>query len=305
MYIGNGHYCYSNSTAMFLSSIGENVSPQLVEILTGVGLGAMIENEKNLYFSMRDPDDGINYALNILGFTAEEHQQASDLDDPFPLLKQQIKQNPVILGPLDMVELTYHPNHKNLNGSDHYVLGYQMDNENIYVQDPAGFPFVPLSLDQFKKAWMAERIPYRKGINKYWSTAKKVVTLDNNEIYERAIDYFKRTYREFEKVDIGLIGREAICFYADQLLNASITADTIGHTTFFLFQLSARRANDYAVYFKGRHSHLSVLKTEQAKVFGMCHSMSVNKDWKGISEKLMKLADLEDNFRLEILKVGY
>lgn len=305
MYIGNGHYCYSNSTAMFLSSIGENVSPQLVEILTGVGLGAMIENEKNLYFSMRDPDDGINYALNILGFTAEEHQQASDLDDPFPLLKQQIKQNPVILGPLDMGELTYHPNHKNLKGSDHYVLGYQMDNENIYVQDPAGFPFVPLSLDQFKKAWMAERIPYRKGINKYWSTAKKVVTLDNNEIYERAIDYFKRTYREFEKVDIGLIGREAICFYADQLLNASITADTIGHTTFFLFQLSARRANDYAVYFKGRHSHLSVLKTEQAKVFGMCHSMSVNKDWKGISEKLMKLADLEDNFRLEILKVGY
>lgn len=98
MYIGNGHYCYSNSTAMFLSSIGENVSPQIVEILTGVGLGAMIENEKNLYFSMRDPDDGINYALNILGFTAEEHQQARDLDDPFPLLKQQIKQNPVILG---------------------------------------------------------------------------------------------------------------------------------------------------------------------------------------------------------------
>lgn len=123
---------------------------------------------------MRDPDDGINYALNILGFTAEEHQQASDLDDPFPLLKQQIKQNPVILGPLDMGELTYHPNHKNLNGSDHYVLGYQMDNENIYVQDPAGFPFVPLSLDQFKKAWMAERIPYRKGINKYWSTAKRL-----------------------------------------------------------------------------------------------------------------------------------
>lgn len=305
VYIGNGHYCYSNSTAMFLSSIGENVSPQLVEILTGVGLGAMIEYEKNLYFSMRDPDDGINYALNILGFTAEEHQQASDLDDPFPLLKQQIKQNPVILGPLDMGELTYHPNHKNLNGSDHYVLGYQMDNENIYVQDPAGFPFVPLSPDQFKKAWMAERIPYRKGINKYWSTAKKVVTLDNNEIYERAIDYFKRTYRKFEKVDIGLIGREAICFYADQLLNAPITADTIRHTTFFLFQLSARRANDYAMYFKDRHSHLSVLKTEQAKVFGICHSMSVNKDWKGISEKLMKLADLEDNFRLELLKVGY
>lgn len=134
--------------------------------------------------------------------------------------------------------------------------------------------------------------------------SKKVVTLDNNEIYERAIDYFKRTYREFEKADIGLIGREAICFYADQLLNAPITADTIGHTTFFLFQLSARRANDYAVYFKDRHSRLSELKIEQARVLGMCHSMSVNKDWKGISEKLMRLADLEEEFRLGLLKVG-
>lgn len=66
MYIGNGHYCYSNSTAMLLSSIGENVSPQIVEVLSGVGLGAMIEKERTLFLSMRDPDDGINYALTSL-----------------------------------------------------------------------------------------------------------------------------------------------------------------------------------------------------------------------------------------------
>lgn len=305
MYIGNGHYCYSNSTAMFLSLIGENVSPQIVEVLTGVGLGAMIENEKNLFLSMRDPDDGINYALNILGFTAEEHQQANCLDNPFTFLKKQINQDPVILGPLDMGELTYLPDHKSLNGADHYVLGYQMDNENIYVQDPAGFPFTPLSLEQFRKAWMAEKIPYRKGFYKYWSSPKKVVSLDDKEIYERAINYFKNTYREFEKADIGLTGREAICYYADQLQNGPITADIIGHTTFFLFQVSARRANDYAMFFKDRHSNLSTLKIEQAKVLGLCHSMSVNKDWLGISEKLSRLADLEDNFRLELLKVGH
>lgn len=226
------------------------------------------------------------------------------MDDPFTLLKKQIKQDPVILGPLDMGELTYLPNHENLYGADHYVLGYQIDNENIYLQDPAGFPFVPLSLDQFRKAWMAEKIPYRKGFYKYWSSPKKVVSLDDNDIYERAIHYFKRTYLEFEKADIGLTGREAIRYYADQLQNGPITADIIGHTTFFLFQLGARRANDYAMFFKDRHSHLSALKTEQAKVLGMCHSMSVNKDWKGISEKLMKLADLEGNFRLELLKGG-
>ncbi|WP_042147201.1 hypothetical protein [Paucisalibacillus sp. EB02] len=304
MYIGNGHYCYSNSTTMFLSSIGENVSPQLVEVLTGVGLGAMLENEKTLFFSMRDPDDGINYALNILGFAAEEHQQASYLDDPCTFLKKQMKQNPVILGPLDMGELTYHPNHKNLNGADHYVLGYQMDNENIYVHDPAGIPYVPLALDQFRKAWMAENIPYRKGYYKYWSSPKKVVPLDKNEVYERAINYFQRTYLEIEEADIGLTGREAICYYANQLQNGPITAEIIGHTTFFLFQLGARRANDYAIFFKDRHTNLSTLKTNQAKVLGVCHSMSVNNDWLGLSKELRKLAEIEENFRLELLKIG-
>lgn len=76
MYIGNGHYCYSNSAAMFLLSIGEHVSPQMFEVLTGVGLGAMLENGKTLFLSMKDPDDGINCAFNILGIDADEHQQA-------------------------------------------------------------------------------------------------------------------------------------------------------------------------------------------------------------------------------------
>jgi len=36
-YIGNGPYCYANATAMLLASIGENVPPSQIEVLTGQG----------------------------------------------------------------------------------------------------------------------------------------------------------------------------------------------------------------------------------------------------------------------------
>lgn len=74
-----------------------------------------------------------------------------------------------------MGELTYLPNHKHLNGADHYVLGYAMDNQSIYLHDPAGFPYVPLTLEQFKKAWKADDIPYCKGHFKYWSSPKRPI----------------------------------------------------------------------------------------------------------------------------------
>nr|WP_252400971.1 BtrH N-terminal domain-containing protein [Bacillus subtilis] len=304
LYIGNGHYCYSNSAAMFLSSIGEHVSPQMLEVLTGVGLGAMLENGKTLFLSMRDPDDGINCAFNILGIDAEEHQQADCLEAPFSLLKKQIARAPVLLGPLNMGELTYLPNHKHLNGADHYVLGYDMDNQSIYLHDPAGFPYVPLTLEQFKKAWKADDIPYCKGHFKYWSSPKKTHSLHDNEIYKKTIMYFKKTYQEFENSNLGLIGKDAILHYAEQLRHGPITQEMIDHTTYFLFQLSAKRANDFAFFFENKATNLSKIKNIQAETLGLCHDLSVNKQWSQLSEKLQTIADIEDRFRSELFKTS-
>lgn len=56
-YRGNGSYCYSNSASMLLSTIGEDVSPSLIEVLTGFSLGASIEDDL-LFFdnSITSPD---------------------------------------------------------------------------------------------------------------------------------------------------------------------------------------------------------------------------------------------------------
>jgi hypothetical protein len=56
---------------MLLSSIDEHYSPDHIEVLTGVGLGALLlSNPRLLFFGPLGmaPDEGISSALQLLGF---------------------------------------------------------------------------------------------------------------------------------------------------------------------------------------------------------------------------------------------
>lgn len=78
-------YCYANSTAMLLASIGETVSPRLIEVLSGVGLGAFQTPNGLPFFSgfAGLPDRGISAALDMLGFGYEE--TSVDQAEPDPI----------------------------------------------------------------------------------------------------------------------------------------------------------------------------------------------------------------------------
>src|SRR5215510_7581102 len=98
-YVGNAAYCYANTTAMLLASIGESVSPSLIEVLTGVGLGAWWDRSSRLaFFDSVAPDVGVSRALDLLGFDCLE--QAGDEGDPPPLdeLRRALAAGPVALG---------------------------------------------------------------------------------------------------------------------------------------------------------------------------------------------------------------
>ena len=41
-YVGNGPYCYANSAAMLLDSVGEAVEPRLLEVLSGCRAGSLL-----------------------------------------------------------------------------------------------------------------------------------------------------------------------------------------------------------------------------------------------------------------------
>ena len=77
-------YCYANATAMLLGAHGEDVAPQCIEVLSGVGLGAFIAEDGLPFFSglAGAPDAGITRALAVLGFAIAE--RAAEASDPVP-----------------------------------------------------------------------------------------------------------------------------------------------------------------------------------------------------------------------------
>src|SRR5690242_2072514 len=107
-YIGNGHYCYANATAMLLAAAGEQIAPGLVEVLSGVSLGAGWNEQMDLiFFDTVAPDVGVSRALGVLGFAADERASVDGAPAPLAALAEALAIGPAVLGPVDMGLLLY------------------------------------------------------------------------------------------------------------------------------------------------------------------------------------------------------
>lgn len=307
VYLGNGAYCYSNSASMLLSTIGEEISPSLIEALTGFALGASMGDENNFLFFdnyTSSPDKGINRAFEILGFNVVEKVVQDGASMPLDELKDDLNKSPVMLGPFDMGYLTYHPNHPYLGGSDHYVLALDFNEDGILLHDPAGFPFVWLPFDQLELAWRAETITWSAGSFRSWVSPTRVSKPTSDEIYEHAIQWFGTSYlnqNDFAVKENRLVGKEAIRFKAAQIRDGNLSNDEIGHYIHFAFPLGARRAHDFSIFFKDRNEQLASLKNKQAQLFGKCQTFAMAKRWHEVAQTLELLADTEGDFESMIL----
>lgn len=297
-YFGNGPYCYANSTAMLLSFIGESISPSTIEVLGGVGLSAFLFKETNLiFFSWVLPNMAISKALDILGFTYTEKNIPKTEPVPFEELKKDLTESPAIIGPLDMGYLIYNPNHEHLYGADHFVLAYSINDKEITIHDPGGFPCVSLELDQLKLAWQSDKIFYGKDFYQYWISPKRIKNPSKQEIYNNAIEYFKSIYKENKESKKNLIaGEQAILTYADCIRENEPSQEEIGHLTYFALPLGARRALDFASFFAFQDTDLSILKRKQAELFGKCQVSATSKNWSLFSNTFLEVAKTEKEF---------
>ena len=124
---------------MLLASIGEDVPPSRIEVLTGMGAGAFKERDSNvLFFDCWQTDKGISEALASLGFSFDESASKQPDDLPFEDLRRVLSNGPAVLGPLDIGLLSYRPRSRGANGSIHYILAHGMDDNRVYVHDPWG-----------------------------------------------------------------------------------------------------------------------------------------------------------------------
>ncbi len=305
-YIGNGAYCYAHSASMLLRSIGEDVSPATIEVLSGVGLGASMDTDKNLlYFNNQslEPDLGITKVLDVLGFSYDVHVSESPDDFPFEQLKQALDSGAAVLGPLDMGYLNYNPNATYLKGVDHYVLAYDYDGDRIFLHDPAEFPHVFIQKDDLQKAWEAAKVSYKDGFYRYITKPVRNKAVSASELYDAASAYFITLYTEGEQnSDHMLIGGAAITSLAQRVAKKGLTPSEFGHFVYFALPLASKRATDCASFFDQKDSDLAALKREQAAVFGLCHTYAVAKDWPSLSDSFNTLADVEEKFKAALLQ---
>lgn len=303
-YIGNGHYCYANATAMLLASAGQRVAPELVEVLSGVGLGATwLTGPQLLFFGLGAPDRGISQALTLLGFEVDERAGEDGDEPPFGELAEALALGPAVLGPLDIGLLNCTPGHGRANGADHFVLAYGLDEAEVHLHDPAGYPYISIPRANLGAAWRAERVGYRRGAYRWWTAPRRVRHPSGDVLVHEAVQAFRDLYRQSEAhASPGVLtGSPAIRRLASCAGEGSLPPQLAGFMVGFLFQLAARRALDYASFFEQRYPDLAEAKREQAILFGRCHTLAARRDYAGLAGKLNRLAEVEERFRTTLL----
>jgi hypothetical protein len=296
---------------MLLAASGEQVAPSRIEALCGVGLGAFWIGGADLVFFnslATPPDKGISQALELLGLGFVEKWSQEATPPPLASLRADLLRSAAILGPLDVGFLSYDPLHSDFAGVDHYVLAYAMNDREVYLHDPAGFPHVSLSLEDLELAWKAERIDYRRGNYRYWTGLHQRERPTDEEIYNRALQVFRTGYRTSENIaanepwaKIWVIGHDAILTCANHVRHGNVASRLKTHLVDFMFKLSARRALDFASFFERRAPALAALKAEQAELFGRSHTLAIRESWPLLADTLEGLADIEERFRAALL----
>jgi len=306
-YLGNSAYCYSNSTAMLLASIGEKITPSLIEVVGGVGIGSYALPGTNISFLSGYsglPDKAISRALKTLGFEFKEEAKENPDNPPFEETKTILETSPVVFGPLDMGYLIYDPDHEQHNEVDHFVLVYDIKENEAFLHDPAGFPNVSIPLEKLGLAWKAEKIQYKEGYYRYWTLPKRVSNPTGEEIYKQSIKNFQDIYltgEKYAKLKNQIVDYDAIILMAENIDKGLLKPFETGMLTGFVFPLGARRASDFSEFFRSHNQDLSEIKAKQSRLLGSCHTQAVAENWKEVVKALKDFAELEKQFKETLL----
>ena len=297
MYFGDVSLCYSYSLAMALDAYGYDVKAEFLEAIMAMGNGASIVKEDDQYplvfFDNGMPDLSISHSLKILGFDYEDFYLKDgvevDLEEVKRKLETFLSNGPVVLGPLDMGHLTYNPNHTILYGVDHFVTVYSIDDQYLYLHDPAGFACMKVAFKDILEAWKAEAIDYKRGTYSMWGNFKKVKSPSQTEIYQETARIMRARY---------LDGQSNILeFYAKVVAENGLNTEQKQLHQYFSFKLAAVRNLYLSKFLKDHDPEGARFKEELAALFGQAHLSCLKEDYQELSRLLYQIAEVDGRFR--------
>ncbi|WP_247946487.1 C39 family peptidase [Streptococcus oralis] len=297
MYFGDVSLCYSYSLAMALDAYGYDFKAEFLEAIMAMGNGASIVKEDDqhplVFFDNGMPDISISHSLKILGFDYEDFYLKDgsevDLEEIKRKLETFLSNGPVVLGPLDMGHLTYNPNHTILYGVDHFVTVYDIDNQYLYLHDPAGFACMKVAFKDILEAWKAEAIDYKSGAYSMWGNFKKVKNPSQTEIYQETARIMRRRY---------LNGQNGVLeCYAKAVAENGLNTEQKQLHQYFSFKLAAVRNLYLSKFLKNHDPEGARLKEELATLFGQAHLSCLKEDYQELSNLLYQIAEVDGRFR--------
>lgn len=297
MYFGDVSLCYSYSLAMALDSYGYDFKAEFLEAIMVMGNGASIvkEDERHplVFFDNGMPDLSISHSLKILGFDYEDFYLKNgaevDLEEIKRKLETFLSNGPVVLGPLDMGHLTYNPNHTILYGVDHFVTVYGIDDQYLYLHDPAGFACMKVTFKDILEAWKAEAIDYKRGAYSMWGNFKRLKTPSQTEIYQETAKIIKSRY---------LNGQNGVLkCYAKAVAESGLNTEQKQLHQYFSFKLAAVRSLYLSKFLKDHDPEGARLKEELASLFGQAHLSCLKEDYQELSNFLYQIAEVDGLFK--------
>ena len=297
MYFGDVSLCYSYSLAMALDAYGYDFKADFLEAIMVMGNGASIVKEDDqhplVFFDNGMPDLSISHSLKILGFDFEEFCVKDGAEVGLEELKGKLEtflsNGPVVLGPLDMGHLTYNPNHTTLYGVDHFVTVYGIDDQYLYLHDPAGFACMKVAFSDIIEAWKAEAIDYKRGAYSMWGNFKKVKSPSQTEIYQETARLIRARYLDGQN--------NVLECYAKAVAENGLNTEQKQLHQYFSFKLAAVRNLYLSKFLKDHDPKGARLKEELATLFSQAHLSCLKEDYQELAHLLYQIAEVDGRFR--------
>jgi hypothetical protein len=297
-YVGSGDYCYAYTLHMSLLGSGalpEAVpAPGFLECLTTMPFGhTYLTGPQLFFFDGLDPDQGLTLAIKTLGWTCRL-ERGGDNQAALERLRAALPVGPVLLGPLDMGYLTYHPNHRVLGGADHFLVVLALEDDHVVVHDPKGYPYATLPLDTLLLAWKAERIGYLDAAYTLRAAFRPVEAVSRQEMIRRTVPLVRANLLRDPGGPEVHGGMRALRLLVE-VFRGAVPTQLADHLLYFALPLAVRRKLDAAAFLReGDKPGAGDLIEHQARLLGQAQYAGVQRQWSTIATLLEQVAALEE-----------